>query len=297
MVLPVLLLVLLIISGIGWAEEATGQQMLLPLASQALTPELNLLDVVNGATVEQRAKMSRLLTNKYPSLTRDLSALLTEKYPRALTETTVYIEHLVKTKYPEIPALILSELESAPAVQTTIEDLVNKKYPDLIPELAEIANSADPGNLQAAVAQLIQQKHPKLVVDVLTVIRDKFPSLLTRLQYQVLSRHPGILIDVADMIQRRYPNFTNDVLVLILTEYPDLVSETTRLPMLRKLPAQLQAAPAMLPRVNRMKQLVPVNRLAQVATTWAFLWGVLIWREAEPSSLIRPGLCHFSGAV
>jgi len=224
-VLLVLLFALLMTSSTGWAEEAPAQQMLLPSALQALTPELNLFDVVSGATVEQRAKMSRLLTNKYPSLTQDLSALLTEKYPRALTETTVYIEHLVKTKYPEIPALILSELQSAPAVQTTIEDLVNKKYPDLIPELAEIVNSADPGNLQAAVAQLIQQKHPKLVADVLTVIRDKFPSLLTRLQYRVLSRHPGILIDVADMIQRRYPDFTNDVLVLILTEYPDLVSE------------------------------------------------------------------------
>jgi len=222
MVLPTLLFVLLMSSSTGWAEEAPAQQMLLPSALQALTPELNLLEVVNGATVEQRAKMSRLLANKYPSLTQDLSALLTEKYPQVLTEITVYVDHLVKTKYPETPALILSELESAPAVQTTIEKLINEKYPSLIPELAEIADSDD---LQAAVAQLIRQKHPKLVADVLTAIRGKFPSLLTRLQYQVLSRHPGMLVDVADMIQRRYPNFTNDVLVLILTEYPDLVSE------------------------------------------------------------------------
>jgi len=169
--------------------------------------------------------MSRLLANKYPSLTQDLSTLLTVKYPQVLNETTVYVGHLLRTKYPEIPALILSELQSAPAVQTTIEDLVNRKYPDLIPELVEVANSVDAGNLQAAVVQVIQEKHPKLVADVLTAIRGKFPSLLTRLQYQVLSRHPGILIDVADMIQRRYPDFTNDVLVLILTEYPDLVSE------------------------------------------------------------------------
>jgi len=43
-----------------------------------------------------------------------------------------------------------------------------------------------------------------------------------------------------------------------------------------------------------MKQLSPVNRLAQVAATWAFLLGVPMWREAEPSSLIRPGLRDFS---
>jgi len=192
---------------------------------QVPTPELNLFDVVSGATVEQRARMSRLLANKYPSLTQDLSALLTEKYSQILNETTVYVGHLVKTKYPEISALILSGLQSVPAVQTTIEELINKKYPDLVPELVEIANSADHSNLQAAVAQVIQQKHPELVADVLTAIRAKFPTLLTRLQYQVLSRHPGILIDVADMIQRRYPDFTNDVLVLILTKYPGLVSE------------------------------------------------------------------------
>lgn len=225
MVLPALLFALLIASSAHSAEEAPDQQTLLPSSVQVPTPELNLFDVVSGATVEQRARMSRLLANKYPSLTQDLSTLLTVKYPQVLNETTVYVDHLVKTKYPEIPALILSELESVPAVQTTIEDLVNKKYPDLIPELVEIASSADPGNLQAAVAQVIQEKHPKLVADVLTAIRGKFPSLLTRLQYQVLSRHPGILIDVADMIQRRYPDFTNDVLVLILTEYPDLVFE------------------------------------------------------------------------
>jgi len=225
MILPALLFALLIASSTAWAEEAPDQQTLLPSSVQVPTPELNLFDVVSGATVEQRARMSRLLANKYPALTQDLSALLTVKYPQVLNETTIYVAHLVKTKYPEIPALILSELESVPAVQTTIEDLVNKKYPDLIPELVEIANSADPGNLQAAVAQVIQEKHPKLVADVLTAIRAKFPSLLTRLQYQVPSRHPGILIDVADMIQRRYPDFTNDVLVLILTKYPDLVSE------------------------------------------------------------------------
>ncbi len=220
-----LFLILLMVLNAVWAEEAPDQQTLLPSSVQVPTPELNVLDIVSGATVEQRARMSRLLANKYPSLTRDLSALLTEKYPQVLGDITVYVDHLVKTKYPEVPALILSELQSAPAVQTTIEELVNEKYPDLIPELVEIASSTDPGNLQSAVAQLIQQKHPKLVADVLTAIRGKFPSLLTRLQYQVISRHPGILIDVADMIQRRYPGFTNDVLVLILTEYPDLVSE------------------------------------------------------------------------
>ncbi len=225
MILPALLFALLIASSAAWAEEAPDQQTLLPSSVQVPTPELNLFDVVSGATVEQRARMSRLLANKYPSLTKDLSALLTGKYPQVLNETTVYVGHLVKTKYPEIPALILSELQSVPAVQTTIEDLVKKEYPDLIPELVEIARSADAGNLQAAVAQVIQEKHPKLVADVLTAIRGKFPSLLSRLQHQVLSRHPGILIDVADMVQRRYPDFINDVLVLILTEYPDLVFE------------------------------------------------------------------------
>ncbi len=225
MILPALLFVLLIASSTGWAEQAPVQQTLLSSSGQIPTPELNLFDVVSGATVEQRARMSRLLANKYPSLSRDLSALLTEKYPQVLNETTVYVDHLVKTKYPEIPALILTELQSAPAVQMTIEDLINKKYPDLIPELGELANSASPDDLQVAVAQLIQQKHPELVADVLTAVRGKFPSLLTRLQYQVLSRHPGILIDVADIIQRRYPDFTNDVLVLILTKYPDLISE------------------------------------------------------------------------
>ena len=225
MVLPALLLALLIASSTAWAEEAPDQQTLLPSSSQVPTPELNLFDVVRGATVEQRARMSRLLANKYPSLTQDLSTLLTVKYPQVLTETTVYVDHLLKTKYPEIPALILSELQSAPAVQTAIEDLVKKEYPNLIPELVAAAKSAEPDNRRAVVAQVIQQKYPKLIADVLTAIRGEFPSLLTRLQHQVLNRHPGILIDVADMVQGRYPGFTNDVLVLILTEYPDLVSE------------------------------------------------------------------------
>jgi len=225
MVLPVLLFALLMTSSAGGTEEAPAQQMPLPSSSQVPTPELNLFDVVSGATVEQRARMSRLLANKYPSLTKDLWALLAGKYPQILNETTVYIAHLVKTKYPEIPALVLSELGSVPAIHTTINKLISEKYPNLISELVAVAKSADPGNLRAAVAQVIQQKYPKLVADVLTAIRGKFPSLLIRLQHQVLSRHPGILIDVADMIQRRYPGFTNDVLVLILTEYPDLVSE------------------------------------------------------------------------
>ena len=240
MVLPVLLFALLIASSTAWSEEASDQQTPLPSSSQLPTPELNLFDVVSGATVEQRARMGRLLANKYPSLTQDLSALLAAKYPQVLNEITVYIGHLVKTKYPEIRALVLSELGSVPAIRTTIEDLVNKKYPDLIPELVAAAKSAEPGNIRAAVAQLIQQEYPKLVADVLTVIRGKFPSLLTRLQHQVMSRHPGILIDVADMIQRRYPGFTNDVLVLILTEYPDLVSEV--LTTLNELPSDDAAA-------------------------------------------------------
>lgn len=225
MILPALLFALLITSSTAWAEEAPDQQTLLPSSVQVPTPELNLFDVVSGATVEQRARMSRLLVNKYPSLTAGFSALLAGKYPQVLTEITVYVDHLVKTKYPEIPALVLHELGSVPAIHATIEKLISEKYPNLISELVAVAKSADPGNLHAAVAQVIQEKHPKLVADVLTAIRGKFPSLLTRLQYQVLSRHPGILIDVADMVQRRYPGFTNDVLVLILTEYPDLVSE------------------------------------------------------------------------
>jgi hypothetical protein len=132
------------------------------------------------------------------------------------------VEHLVRTKYPEIPGLVLDELQAAPAVQSVVEKLIDEKYPNLITEIAEIADADD---LQASVAQLIQQQHPELVTDVLTVITGKFPSLLTRLQHQVLSNHPGILVDVADMIQRRYPGFINDVFVLIFTEYPDLVSE------------------------------------------------------------------------
>ncbi len=110
MVLPVLLLALLMTSSTAWPEDAPEQQTPLPLALQALTPELNLFDVVSGATVEQRARMGRLLANKYPSLTQDLSALLAAKYPQVLNEITVYIGHLVKTKYPEIRALVLSEL-------------------------------------------------------------------------------------------------------------------------------------------------------------------------------------------
>jgi len=225
MVLLAPFFVLVIFSSTGWAEETPDQQTAAASSVQLPPPNLNLFDVISGATVEQRARMSRLLANKYPTFTQDLSALLTKKYPQVLNETTVYVGHLIKTKYPEISALILSGLKSVPAVQTTIEELVNEKYPDLISELGEIASSASAGDLQVAAAQLIQQKYPQLVTDVLTEIRTKFPALLTRLQYQVISRHPGILIDVADMIQRRYPKFTNDVLVLILTKYPDLIPD------------------------------------------------------------------------
>ncbi len=222
MVLPALLFALLIASSTAWAEEAPDQQTLLPSSVQVPTPELNLFDVVSGATVAQRARMSRLLANKYPALSKDLSTLLTEKYPQVLSETTAYVEHLVRTKYPEIPGLVLDELQAAPAVQSVVEKLIDEKYPNLITEIAEVADADD---LRGSVAQLIQQQHPELVTDVLTVITGKFPSLLTRLQHQVLSNHPGILVDVADMIQRSYPGFTNDVFVLIFTEYPDLVSE------------------------------------------------------------------------
>ena len=206
----------------SWAQTESAEQKSQQPPAQLLAEPTDVTARLQAATVEQRARMTRLVANKYPSLAEDIFRLLTEHYPGVLPELNSYVEHLIQTKYPEIPSLILGKLESAPAVQTAVEGLIIKEYPDFITELRQIADSDD---LQTSVSELIQRRYPGLTQDVLGVITRKFPSLLGSVQQQVLSSHPGLLVDVTRRIQRRYPDFANDALALVLTKYPDLLSE------------------------------------------------------------------------
>ena len=206
-------------------EHARGEQASadesVPAAS-VVVPALqaDVLGMITQGTVEQRARMSRFLANKYPALAADLFDLLITQYPEALGEVTGYVDHLVQTKYRDIPALLLAELQAAPAVQPTIEKLISEKYPELV---ADVHKMPEDVNVHVYVARLVQEKYPTLLQDVLGVITTKFSALLVTAQNKVLSKHPEMLRDVARMVQKQYPGLTNDVLIIVLTKYPDLL--------------------------------------------------------------------------
>ena len=203
------------------AEQAPTDEPALPVPVVVPAPEADVLGMITQGTIEQRARMSRFLANKYPTLAADLFDLLISQYPEALGDVTGYVDHLIRTKYTEIPGLILTELEAAPAVQPTIEKLISEKYPELVADVHEMPADA---SVHVYMAELIQEKYPALLQDVLGVITTKFSALLVGVQNKVLSRHPQILIDVARTVQKKYPGLTNDVLILVLTKYPDLLS-------------------------------------------------------------------------
>ncbi len=189
-------------------------------AAETVAPVVDIFSMMARATVEQRARMSRLLANKYPTLGPELLELFASQYPEAIGEVSGYVDHLIKTRYPEIPGVISAELQKAPAVQSTVEQLIIEKYPALVDDLHEIPEGED---LQVYVARLIQTKYPGLLKDVLATVTSKFSPLLVSVQHKVISSHPEILIDVARMVQKKYPRLTNDALILVLTKYPDLM--------------------------------------------------------------------------
>ena len=206
--------------GAARAEPAPADEDVAPVPAVVLPTEADVLGMITQGTVEQRARMSRFLANKYPALATELFDLFTNQYPEALGDVTGYVDHLIRTKYTEIPALMLTELEAAPAVQPTIEKLISEKYPELVADVRQMPADVNP---QVYVAKLVQEKYPALLQDVLGMITTKFSALLVSVQNKVLSKHPGILIDVAHMVQKKYPGLTNDVLILVLTKYPDLL--------------------------------------------------------------------------
>lgn len=187
---------------------------------ETVAPTVGIFGMMARATVEQRARMSRLLANKYPTLGPELFELFANHYPEATGEISGYVDHLIKTMYPEIPGVIYRELQQVPAVQSTVEQLIIEKYPTLVADIHEIPVGE---NLQVYVATLIQTKYPGLLKDVLATVTSKFSPLLVSVQHKVISSHPEILIDVARMVQKKYPRLTNDALILVLTKYPDLM--------------------------------------------------------------------------
>lgn len=198
------------------AAEASGSSP----AQVVVVPPGDLFAIIGQVTVEQRTRMSRFLANKYPALGTDLLGLLASQYPEALGKVTNYIDHLIKTKYPEIAADISTQLQRTPAVQPAIEKLIANKYPQFVADLQKASPQAD---ISGYAAALIREKYPTLLPDILTTITTKFPALLVSLQHQVIGNHPGILIDVARMVQKQHPELTNDVLIMVLSNYPDLL--------------------------------------------------------------------------
>ncbi len=183
-------------------------------------PVLDIFSMIERASVEQRARMSRFLVNKHPTLATDLFEVFAAQAPEALGEVSGYIDHLVKTKYPQIPTLISAELQMVPAVRSTVVQVISEKYPELVADLREVPAGE---NVQTRAAQLINEKYPELLKDVLGTITLKFSGLLVSLQHKVISNHPEIVIDVARMVQEKYPGLTNEVLILLLTKYPDVL--------------------------------------------------------------------------
>jgi hypothetical protein len=204
-------------------EEASPDTVVAASPSPALFPGIDVFQMISGATVEQRARMSRFVANKYPKLGSELITMMSEQYPDVLGDLSAYVEHIMRTKYTEVPGVIVKQLQAAPAVLPAVEEVITAKYPDLLTDLVAAAGLGD--DMQLSVAQLIQDKYPLLLQDVLQVLTTKFPSLLVSIEHEVISRHPQMLIDVAGMVQKRYPGFANDVLIFLLTKYPELLPE------------------------------------------------------------------------
>ena len=179
-----------------------------------------LFDLLTNATVEQRLRVSRFLTNKYPTLSAELFAVINEHQPGLFGEIVPQLERLVAGKYQHLPDLIYSRLNQAPQVQTAVIEVIQAKHPEFIAELGDVEAGED---LRRRAAQLIQQKYPGLLSDVMATITQRFPTFLQELQHQVIAAFPGLLADVAGIIAKKYPDLTTKISGLIITKYPELL--------------------------------------------------------------------------
>ncbi len=200
------------------AGAETEEKSVLPSTIQAQI----LLDLLNNATVEQRTRASRWLTNKYKLLGTEMLALVDEDSPEFLATIMPHLRHLVKTKYQRLPNIIHSQLSQTPAVQNAVVEMIRENYPDLITDLQAVPEGED---LQQRTAQLIQEKYPTLLGDVLATINEKFPTVLQDLQHQVIAAFPGLLADVARFMARNYPDLAGKIFTMIINKYPQLLPE------------------------------------------------------------------------
>ena len=186
----------------------------------ALSATEALWSLLTGATVEQRIRVSRFLTNKYPTLSKELFALISEYDPGFFAAIVPQLDHLVSTKYQGLPSLIHATLSQAPQVQQAVVELIREGYPELVADLRALEGDED---VRKRAAELIQQKYPALLGDVLTTITRKFPSLLQELQHEIIGKFPGLLADVARIITKNHPELSQKIFALMITKYPQLL--------------------------------------------------------------------------
>lgn len=211
---------IVMVLAVGTTAVRADTETTAPEPTTVLSAAEVLFNLLNGATVEQRLRVSRFLTNKYPWLNKELLGLLSEHDPEFLAKMTPQLEHLVKTKYQRLPGLIHSKLAQAPAVQTAVEEMIGENYPQLIADLRALQESED---MRKRAAELIQQKYPDLLADVLATITRRFPSLLQELQHEVIAAFPGLLADAARIVITSYPKLSQKILLLTISKYPDLL--------------------------------------------------------------------------
>jgi uncharacterized protein YfaQ (DUF2300 family) len=192
------------------------------------------LDALEKASPETQAAVSKLLTDKYPTLPGEIATLILRERASFFTDVRPLLDKLVAEKYPGLRAFVEEQLRKAPTMQAAIDQLIAQRYPDLVAEIRALPPGPD---LSQRAAALVQTKYPDLLRDVLVVLQTQHPDLITQIQSRVREEFPGFIADAGTLVLTRYPELTGKIVAIVTAKYPQLLPELLKLLMAPAPPA------------------------------------------------------------
>ncbi len=176
---------------------------------------------------EARVAALKHLHQHYPGFTADVLALVASRHPGFIAELDTQLAQLMGSSHLRVALFIQDQVAETiqtryPQVNEALAQLVREKYPSLLDDLAGIP----PGPQRAAtIRTLVRAKYPALAADVLLLLHQQVPAVLTELQEAVMVRFPTLVSDLMGLVRQKHPELLTAVIGLLEAHRPGLMAE------------------------------------------------------------------------
>ncbi|MCD6350486.1 MAG: hypothetical protein J7M26_00085, partial [Armatimonadetes bacterium] len=188
-------LVLLSLVWVVFAVPAGAQTQAPPLAGPTEQQAAQYWLLFEQAPLQLKLAALDHLNERYPNYTADLLTLIATNQPQFLAELDAHLERVMGKDYPRFDEAVRTEVgriikKRYPGFQQALEHLLKTKYAPLLEEIRKLPQTPD---LQEKIRALVRDKYSTLNADVLLLMHQQFPGVLTELQAVLLDRFPTLV--------------------------------------------------------------------------------------------------------